>query len=69
VLPLDVDLSGPFGAMKRTYSQQGRELHVTQRIAGARGTLAPERVNEMIAWLKAITADRASYLVIHHTGG
>jgi hypothetical protein len=66
LLPPNVNATGPFGTVTRTYAQSGRVLHLTQRVAGASGTVPPERATEILAWLRAATKDRAQYIVITH---
>lgn len=63
-LPDDVVVDSPFGSYAKRYRQEGRVLHITREVAGKRGTYPPERIGDLIAFLKALGADDASVLVI-----
>ena len=56
-LPKNVALSGPFGEFSISYAQQGRILEVRSRRTAGKGVLAPERLNEVIAWLEKLQAE------------
>jgi len=66
LLPADLDASGEFGTVVRKYSQEGRILHITQRVVGASGAIPPDRVGVLVAWLRRVTKYRAPYIVIAH---
>ena len=63
-LPKAISASGPFGTYESEYAQTGRELRITRRLTGARNVLPPERAGDLIAWLRAIGADDAKFIVI-----
>lgn len=63
-LPEDVVVDSPFGAYIKRYSQEGRVLRVSRQLTGKHGTFAPERISDVIAFLKAIAVDDASVLVV-----
>lgn len=63
-LPKNVSESGPFGSYESEYAQTGRELRISRRLTGARNVLPPERVGDLVAWLRAIGADDAKFIVI-----
>lgn len=63
-LPTDVDAVSIFGRYHAHYSQTGRDLLVTRNIAGATGTQPPERISDLIAWLKVIARDDVRYIVL-----
>lgn len=65
-LPANVSASSVFGSYASTYAQEGRELRVARRLVGARGTQPPERVGDLIAWLREIGRDEVRYLVLEH---
>jgi hypothetical protein len=65
-LPKDVDLPSDWGHYEAHYSQAGRVLKVTRRMTGARGVYPPSRVNDLITWLEAVSADDAKYIVLEH---
>ena len=63
-LPKNVSESGPFGTYEAEYAQTGRELRISRRLTGARNVLPPERIGDLVAWLRAIGADDAKFIVI-----
>jgi hypothetical protein len=63
-LPKGVSESSPFGTYESEYAQTGRELRISRRLTGARNVLPPERVGDLVAWLRAIGADDAKFIVI-----
>jgi hypothetical protein len=63
-LPKGVSESGPFGSYASEYVQTGRELRISRRMVGARGVLPPERVGELVSWLRAVGSDDARFIVI-----
>ncbi len=65
-LPKDVDLPSDWGHYEAHYSQSGRLLKVTRRMTGAHGVFPPSRVNDLITWLEAVSADDAKYIVLEH---
>lgn len=67
-LPRDVDASSAFGRYRAHYSQTGRQLIVERSIAGATGVQPPERIGELITWLKAISQDDVRYIVLDPRG-
>jgi transglutaminase-like putative cysteine protease len=62
-LPANVTAEGRFGTYRSSYRQDGDTVWVERELTGARGMEPPERVGELISWLKAIAADNAQYLV------
>jgi transglutaminase-like putative cysteine protease len=63
-LPQGVRTSSAFGAYSAEYAQEGRELRVTKRISGTRGTLPPERIGELVTWLKEMGKDDVRFVVL-----
>jgi len=66
-LPAGVSVSGPFGTYVSTYEQNGRELHIVRRTSGARGVLPPDRVQDLLEFLRAVARDDARLLVLEHS--
>jgi transglutaminase-like putative cysteine protease len=62
-LPSSVDAPSRFGSYRSTYAQDGRTLRAERRVTGRRGVEPPERIGELITWLKAIAADDVPYIV------
>jgi len=65
-LPENVVAASRFGSYRAEYVQDGRTVRVTRRLTGARGTEPPERVGELIEWIRAIARDDVPYLVLEH---
>lgn len=63
-LPSDVDAPSAFGRYRAHYEQDGRQLVVERSIAGATGVEPPERIGDLIAWLKTIDRDNVRYIVL-----
>ena len=63
-LPADVNATSVFGTYSAQYRQEGRELHVVRRIAGARGTQPKEQGTALMAWLGEIAKDDVKYVVL-----
>lgn len=68
-LPQGVRTTSAFGTYAAEFAQQGRELRVTKRIAGTRGTLPPEKIGELLAWLKEMSKDDVRFLVLEKAAG
>jgi hypothetical protein len=66
-LPADVSSSGIFGSYISEYEQSGNELRITRTISGARGILPPDRINDLISWLRDIGKDDAKFIVLEKT--
>ena len=63
-LPQNVTEASQFGTYRAQYVQNGRELQVTRRMTGARGTAPPDKIDELIAWLRAISKDDVKFIVL-----
>ncbi|MGH7753556.1 MAG: hypothetical protein ACREN5_12135, partial [Gemmatimonadales bacterium] len=63
-LPPSLTVESAFGAYQATYEQNGRELKVVRRMRGSRGVHPPERITDLIAWLKEVTRDDVKYVVL-----
>jgi hypothetical protein len=63
-LPAAVSARSAFGEYQAEYSQNGRELRVMRRIAGWLGTEPPDRIDDLIAWMRAVAKDEARFLVL-----
>lgn len=61
-LPKNVTTTSIAGKYSSTYAQEGRVLRVSRTVQGARGVYAPERIAEVIAWLRAISADDVEFI-------
>lgn len=63
-LPKSISASGDFGSYESTYRQEGRILHLTRRVAGAAGVQPPERIGDLITWLREVGSDDAKIIVL-----
>ncbi|HET7459100.1 MAG TPA: DUF3857 and transglutaminase domain-containing protein [Gemmatimonadaceae bacterium] len=63
-LPKSVSATGPFGSFSSEYAQEGRVLRITRRTTGVRGVLPPERVSELLAYLRTVGSDDTRFIVI-----
>ena len=63
-LPKTVRAESPFGSYTSEYVQQGRELRVTRKSEGRPGIQPPDKIDELIAWLRAVAEDDASFIVL-----
>ena len=67
-LPAPVHAAGPFGIYDAQYSQVGREFRLTRTMTGVTGVLPPNRVNDLVAWFRAVGADDAQFIVLERKG-
>ncbi len=61
------NLNGPFGSLQEEIGQEGRLLKVVRRQGRAKGILPPDRVDELIDWLRKLQSamrDGAAIAVI-----
>jgi len=61
-LPKNVLATSFFGRYESTWTQEGREVKLVRRLQGQRGVFPPQRISEMIVWLKAVGADDFEFL-------
>jgi len=65
-LPAGVTATSVYGRYRSTYTQEGRELRVERRVEGARGVEPPDRVADLITFMRAIAADDPRLIVVDH---
>ena len=63
-LPEGVVAASPFGAYSAEYRQEGRDLRITRRMSGRRGTEPPEQIAALVAWLHEVARDDVKYIVL-----
>jgi len=63
-LPANISATSVFGSYTATYSQDGRDLVIDRHIVGGGGIFMPSRVNELVAWLRAIGRDDVKFIVL-----
>ena len=66
-LPPAVSAVSAFGTYQAEYAQNGRVLHVMRRLRGNRGILPPDRIGDLIAWLKARSKDDVRFIVLRRS--
>ncbi|HWZ59580.1 MAG TPA: DUF3857 domain-containing protein [Gemmatimonadaceae bacterium] len=63
-LPANDSAASAFGTYVARYSQTGRDLVTYHRISGATGIYPPERITDLIAWLRAAGKDHVPFIVL-----
>lgn len=66
-LPSGVRAVSPFGEFTSTYTQEGRELVVHRRLAGARGIHPPSAAPVLLAWLREMAKEDTRFVVLQTT--
>ena len=65
-LPAGVTATSVYGRYRSSYVQDGRTLRVERHVEGARGVEPPDRVAELVAFVRAIAQDDARLIVLEH---
>ena len=68
-LPTGVSAKSVFGSYATTYVQEGRDLIIHRHIGGGAGVFMPNRVNELVTWLRAIGHDDVKFIVLEKPAG
>ncbi|HWO87616.1 MAG TPA: DUF3857 domain-containing protein [Gemmatimonadales bacterium] len=63
-LPQGVSASSVFGSYRSEYVQEGRQVRVRRYLAGSRGVQPPDRIQELIDWVREVSRDDVRYLVL-----
>ena len=63
-LPTAVTATSVFGSYTTTYTQDGRDVVFNRHIVGGSGVFMPNRVNELVTWLRAIGHDDVKFIVL-----
>ncbi len=63
-LPTGITAASVFGSYTTTYAQEGREVVISRRLVGGTGIFMPNRVNELVTWLRAIGSDDVKFIVL-----
>lgn len=63
-VPAPVRAVSFFGSYESAWSQSGRILTLRRRIEGTPGTFPPERMPEVLVWLRAVGADDVEFVTI-----
>jgi hypothetical protein len=65
-LPASDTATSVFGSYASEYTQQGNELHISRRLTGATGVYPVSKYDELMTWLKKMSADDAKYIILEH---
>ena len=65
-LPAGVTATSVYGRYRSSYVQDGRTLTVQRLVEGARGVEPPDRVAQLIAFMRTIAQDDARLIVLEH---
>ncbi len=65
-LPPNVTARSAFGSYTAEYAQDGQALRIARRLVGRKGIESPDRIGELIAWLKDMGKDDVRYIVLEH---
>ena len=63
-LPKSVRADSPFGSYETSYTEAGGTLRVTRTMTGATTVQPPEKVADLIAWLREVAKDDARFIVL-----
>lgn len=64
-LPPPITASSFFGKYESTYKQEGRDLIMHRTLQGVSdGTYPPQRIAEVIAWMRAVSADDIEFITL-----
>lgn len=63
-LPQSVHAASVFGEYWGTYAFVNGTLEITRRMVGNRGIFPPDRIDELIAWFRAMGEDDAPFILI-----
>ena len=65
-LPASDTALSVFGTYVAEYSQVGNELRIARRLTGAEGVQPATKYDELLAWMKKMSADDAKYVILEH---
>jgi transglutaminase-like putative cysteine protease len=65
-LPPSDTATSVFGTYVAEYAQNGQELRISRRLTGTDGVQPAEKNDELLAWLKKMSADDAKYVILEH---
>jgi hypothetical protein len=65
-LPPSDTASSVFGNYVAEYTQNGQELRIVRRLTGTEGVWPADKNDELLAWMKKMSADDAKYVILEH---
>jgi hypothetical protein len=65
-LPPSDTATSVFGTYVSEYTQIGQELRISRRLTGAEGVEPASKYEELLAWMKKMSADDAKYVILEH---
>jgi hypothetical protein len=63
-LPNGVTANSVFGSYASTYVQNGRDVVITRKVVGGTGIFSPDRVSDLVSWLRTIGGDDSKFIVL-----
>ncbi len=63
-LPPSVTANSAFGSYRSEYTQDGRVMRIARVFTGSKAILPPERMPDLIAWLRQIGKDDAKFVLL-----
>jgi hypothetical protein len=63
-LPKNVTARSPFGTYESNYTEANGVLRLQRTLTGDIGVQPPERIGELTAWMRAVAADDAKFIVL-----
>jgi hypothetical protein len=64
LLPPNISASSVFGTYEASYAQEGRTLRIARRMTAGSGRQPPERLADLVAWLRRIAEHEAAAFVL-----
>jgi hypothetical protein len=65
-LPPSDTATSVFGTYQSAYTQNGQELLISRKLTGAEGIQPASKYDELLAWMKKMSADDAKYVILEH---
>jgi hypothetical protein len=65
-LPPSDSASSVFGTYVAKYTQVGNELRIKRSMTGAEGVQPATKYDELLAWMKKMSADDSKYVILEH---
>jgi transglutaminase-like putative cysteine protease len=63
-LPRAVHAASPFGSYESSYTEKNGTLRLARVVTGATTVQPPEKIGELIKWLRAVAQDDAKFIVL-----
>ena len=63
-LPKAVRAASPFGSYESSYTEKNSTLRLARIVTGATAVQPPEKIGDLIKWLRAVAEDDAKFVVL-----